>query len=113
VEFDPAVHAAECPFCATPVVADTGAERHIKPRGLAPFVLTEAEARGAMARWLGSLWFAPSGLAEYARKGRALQGVYTPYWTFDADTASAYEGRRGTVYYVQEPVRVRDAQGRT
>ena len=112
IEFDPAVHSVECPFCATPVVTDTGESRHIKPRGLAPFVLTEREAREAMARWLGSLWFAPSGLQDYARKGRAMQGVYVPYWTFDADTRSAYSGRRGTVYYETQPVQVRDPQGR-
>ena len=35
VEFDGAVHATECPFCATPVVADTGTHRHIKPKGAA------------------------------------------------------------------------------
>lgn len=111
MEFDPAVHSAECPFCATPVVVGTGESRHIKPKGLAPFIVTEAEARTAMTRWLGSLWFAPSGLTDYARKGRALQGVYVPYWTFDADTRSAYSGQRGTVYYESQPVRVRDQHG--
>ncbi|KNG94128.1 TFIIB-type zinc finger domain-containing protein [Pseudaestuariivita atlantica] len=99
VEFDPNVHAAECPFCATPVVADTGAHRHIKPKGLLPFAFDEAVARKAMTDWLGALWFAPSGLQEYARKGRRMQGIYVPYWTFDADTKSAYSGERGTVYY--------------
>ena len=111
VEFDPAVHATECPFCATPVVVDTGETRHIKPRGVAPFVLTEQQARAAMTDWLGGLWFAPSGLTDYARKGRAMTGIYLPYWTFDADTKSAYSGQRGTVYYVTEQVQVRDAQG--
>ena len=112
VEFDPAVHATECPFCATPVVADTGENRQIKPRGLAPFVLQETEARKAMAQWLGSLWFAPSGLVDYARKGRSMQGIYVPYWTFDAATASAYRGQRGTVYYDTKQVQVRDQHGR-
>ncbi|MEO0401564.1 MAG: TFIIB-type zinc finger domain-containing protein [Pseudomonadota bacterium] len=99
VEFDADLHATECPFCATPVVTDTGAHRHIKPRGVLPFGLSEKEARGAMTDWLGSLWFAPSGLSDYARKGRAMQGIYVPYWTFDADTRSAYTGEHGTVYY--------------
>ena len=78
VEFDPAVHAAECPFCATPVVTDTGANRHIKPKALLPFHLAEDQARKAMTDWLGSLWFAPGGLQEYARKGRRMSGVYMP-----------------------------------
>lgn len=112
VQFDPAVHASECPFCATPVVADTGESRHIKPKGVAPFMVTEAEARSAMSDWLGSLWFAPSGLVDYARKGRTLTGIYVPYWTFDADTVSTYSGRRGTIYYETQRVHVRDAQGR-
>lgn len=105
VEFDPDVHATECPFCATPVVTDTGATRLIKPRAVLPFVLEEGEARGAMTRWLGSLWFAPNGLMEYARKGRKLNGVYTPCWTFDADTRSQYRGQRGTVYHERRQVR--------
>jgi hypothetical protein len=99
VEFDPAVHATECPFCATPVVADTGTHRHIKPRGVLPFALTEPAAHEAMNKWLGGLWFAPNGLRDYARKGRRMQGIYVPYWTYDADTRSAYTGERGTVYY--------------
>lgn len=112
VEFDPAVHSTECPFCATPVVADTGESRHIKPKGVAPFDITEGQARAAMNQWLGSRWFAPSGLEEYSRKGRALQGVYVPYWTFDADTKSSYSGQRGTIYYETQAVQVRDPQGR-
>ncbi|MDF1717504.1 MAG: TFIIB-type zinc finger domain-containing protein [Antarcticimicrobium sp.] len=99
VEFDPATHAAECPFCATPVVTDTGVSRHIKPRGVLPFALDERSAHKAMSDWLGRLWFAPNGLKEYARKGRKMQGIYVPYWTFDADTKSRYRGERGTVYY--------------
>lgn len=99
VQFDASVHAAECPFCATPVVADTGIHRHIKPRGVLPFALTEPAAHDAMSQWLGGLWFAPNGLTEYARKGRKMQGIYVPYWTYDADTQSSYSGERGTVYY--------------
>ena len=99
VEFDADIHAAECPFCATPVVTGTGVHRHIKPKGLLPFAMTENAARTAMTDWLGALWFAPSGLKEYARKGRTMQGIYVPYWTFDADTQTAYSGERGTVYY--------------
>ncbi len=104
VTLDGATHAAECPFCATPVVADTGAHRQIKPKALLPFAIDERSAREAMTKWLGRLWFAPNGLTEYARKGRKMQGIYVPYWTFDADTKSTYIGERGTVYYVTRTV---------
>lgn len=109
VEFDATTHAAECPFCATPVVTDTGTHRHIKPRGVLPFALDERTARAAMTDWLGSLWFAPNGLQDYARKGRSMSGIYVPYWTFDADTTSRYTGERGTVYYETVTV-VRDGK---
>ena len=99
VELAGADHAADCPFCATPFVADTGQHRHIKPRALLPFALDERAAKQAMSTWLGRLWFAPGGLQEYARKGRKMQGIYVPYWTFDADTNSSYRGERGQVYY--------------
>ncbi|KUF12472.1 TFIIB-type zinc finger domain-containing protein [Pseudoponticoccus marisrubri] len=112
IEFDPDTHAAECPYCATPVVTDTGTHRHIKPRGLLPFALDEAAARKAMTDWLGGLWFAPNGLQDYARKGRRMSGIYVPYWTFDAQTASAYRGERGTIYYETRQV-VRDGKTET
>ena len=46
-----------------------------------PFALEERAARAAMVSWLGRLWFAPNGLVDYARKGRALNGIWAtaPY----------------------------------
>lgn len=104
VEFSGADHAAKCPYCATAVVVDTGAQRQIKPKGLLPFALDEAQARKRLQDWLGSLWFAPNGVKEYARSGRAMDGIYVPYWTFDADTVSDYAGERGDAYYVTRTV---------
>ena len=112
VEFDADTHATECPFCATPVVTDTGTHRQIKPRGVLPFILDERAAHEAMTGWLGRLWFAPNGLKDYARKGRRMQGIYVPYWTFDAQTQSAYRGQRGTVYYESRTV-MRDGKRQT
>ena len=112
VEITGATHATECPFCATPVVLDTGTTRQIKPQALVPFVLTEPQARKAMVAWMGSLWFAPGTLLEYARKGRALNGIYVPFWTFDAESDSRYTGERGEYYYETRTVNVR-VNGRT
>ncbi|MHA3978908.1 TFIIB-type zinc ribbon-containing protein [Halovulum sp. GXIMD14794] len=106
VEFDPDTHATRCPFCASPVVTDTGTHRHIKPAAVLPFALAEEEARKAMTDWLGRLWFAPNGLKKYARKGRRMDGIYVPYWTYDADTRTRYRGKRGTVYYETRTRRV-------
>ena len=92
-------HATECPFCATPVVTGTDQTRQIKPQALIPFKVSEAEGKANLNKWLGSLWFAPNKLLEYTRKGRRLNGVYVPYWTFDAETRSFYAGMRGDAYY--------------
>jgi DNA-directed RNA polymerase subunit RPC12/RpoP len=106
VEFRGAEHATLCPFCATPVVVDTGTRRVFKPQALIPFALTEDRARDALTAWMGRLWFAPNALLEYARKGRSMAGIYVPFWTYDADTASDYTGQRGDYYYVTEWVTV-------
>ena len=98
VEWDDTTQATECPFCATALVTGTGEHRQIKPQGVLPFQLTEDAARAAMTAWLGKLWFAPNGLAEYARKGRKMAGLYLPFWTYDAVTATDYKGRRGDEY---------------
>ncbi len=108
IELQGAAHATECPFCASPVVLDTGSHRLIKPQALVPFQLTEDQARSAMVKWMGSLWFAPSTLLEYARKGRAMNGIYVPFWTFDAATQSRYTGQRGEHYYETRTVTVQE-----
>ncbi len=100
VEFDENVHSAECPFCASPIVTDTGANRHIKPHALLPFKLREADAQERMQKWLKGLWFAPSELSKYARSTGKLNGLYVPYWAFDVATRTSYTGQRGTHYYV-------------
>lgn len=100
VDFHEAVQAEPCPFCASPLVLEVANHRRFTPRGVLPFALTEKEARGALARWLRGLWFAPNDVAGYARSERPLTGVYLPFWTFDADTRSSYSGERGTVHYV-------------
>ena len=102
VEFEGESYSDECPFCASPIVLAPSSSKKIKPKGVLPFVLSEDKARDAMTEWLGKLWFAPGNLKEYARKGRKMQGMYVPYWTYDAQTESQYAGERGTYYYVTE-----------
>lgn len=105
VEFDPAQHAAQCPFCGSPVVTDTGTQRQIKPAAVLPFKLNERQAHDAMRNWLGRLWFAPNALKKYARSdGSRLDGLYVPYWAFDSDTSSRYTGERGDAYYESRTV---------
>ena len=99
VEFDPDTHASECPFCATPVVTDTGVNRHIKPGGLLPFALDEDAARAGMRDWLGQLWFAPErpASATPARAARCRAST-SPTGPSTPTPGSSIRGERGTVY---------------
>lgn len=92
--------ARTCPWCATPLTAPPVTHEAMRPRGVLPFLLEEKQAREAMTRWLGRLWFAPNGLQEFARTGRAMDGLYAPCFTFDARTRTRYQGMRGDAYYV-------------
>ncbi|MDT0682510.1 primosomal protein N' (replication factor Y) - superfamily II helicase [Roseicyclus sp. F158] len=112
VELGEAGTARECPFCGSPLVAGAAAHRHVRPSAVLPFKVTEEAARRHMTDWLGGLWFAPNGLRDYARKGRRMQGIYVPYWTFDAATATRYSGQRGDDYWTTER-RVRNGKTET
>ncbi|MDS4032034.1 MAG: primosomal protein N' (replication factor Y) - superfamily II helicase [Candidatus Contendobacter sp.] len=104
--FDAATHAGQCPFCGAPVVAKTEQHRQLQVQALLPFQIGRDQARVAFRRWLGGLWFAPGGLKDYARNDARLAGMYVPYWTYDADTTTRYQGERGDDYQVQERYRV-------
>lgn len=104
--FDADTHAGECPFCGTPAVADTTQYRALLPQALLPFKIGRDQARASFRQWLGSLWFAPGKLKAYARNDAHLHGIYVPYWTYDADTATQYRGERGDNYQAQESYQV-------
>jgi hypothetical protein len=94
--------AERCAFCDSPIVdeAETAAAV-IPPGGLLPFVLDRKAAAEKFAVWLRSRWFAPRDLAKRADR-EALDGVYLPYWTYDAETTTDYRGERGDYYYETE-----------
>lgn len=107
ITFDADTIAEECPFCATPLAKERAhPHRHPKPQGVLPFAITERDARTRMGSWLSGLWFAPSGLKEYARAGRPMAGVYLPHYTYDARGSADYRGMRGDAYYVTQMVTV-------
>lgn len=99
---DAHIHSGECPFCGTSVVTETSRAKLIKPKGLLPFSITAEQARESYRKWLGRRWFAPNALKKYARSDTNLNGVYIPYWTYDSDTTTSYQGQRGEVYYVTQ-----------
>jgi hypothetical protein len=81
-------------------VATARSQRLIKPQALLPFRIARENATELFRSWVGKLWFAPNALNKLARLDGRLQGLYTPYWTFDASTLSRYTGQRGDNYIV-------------
>ena len=100
-------HAGDCPFCGTPVIAGTELTRPIRPRSLLPFSITHDQALDIFDAWMKSRWFAPSALNSRAKRNDKLTGVYLPYWTYDSDTQTYYQGQRGTIYYERQIVNAR------
>jgi hypothetical protein len=105
-KFAGSVHAGECPFCGTPIVASPAQARPITPKSLLPFKITEQQAKQQFRHWLKGLWFAPNKVKKYTDDDAKLMGVYIPYWTFDSATETTYLGARGDVYYVSQEVQV-------
>lgn len=113
VEFVPPEVAGECPFCGTQIVAQPkAADPMVAPEGVLPFGIAPERATAEIRRWLASRWFAPNALKRLARQ-ESIAGVYLPFWTYDARTASDYRGERGEHYYVTERYTDRDSQGRS
>ena len=106
----PALRQASCcPYCETPALRDP--LNPVAPDGVLPFRIEEKEAHSHFARWIGSLWFAPSELSRVVDAKKKLQGYYIPHWLFDADTESIYQGERGDAYY-ETVERMRVVNGR-
>lgn len=98
-----------CDFCGTKIVATGPTSKAMKPQYLLPFAIKQDKAETAFRTWLKKRWFAPSDLKRLAGLKDPLSGIYFPFWTFDAQTHSHYDGERGDHYTVQ--VQSRDSQG--
>lgn len=100
-----------CSFCASEAINETAFDtRTIRPAGLLPFRVENRKALEIYKNWLGKGWFHPSNLKALARLDR-IQGVYVPFWTYDANTDSHWTAEAGYYYYVT--VTSTDANGNT
>jgi len=102
ITLQPNVTADQCPYCASNIVVKSGStSKLLKPKSLLPFKIEKDSAAESFRNWMHKLWFAPSDLKSKAEKGK-MEGIYVPYWTYDANTQSWYTGERGVYYYETE-----------
>jgi len=102
VTFVPPQTAGNCDFCGGKIVAQPkSADPLVAPEGVLPFSVTTQVASTALKGWINSRWLAPNNLKVLAQPDK-VGSVYIPYWTFDAETYSRYDGERGEHYYQTE-----------
>ena len=94
----------KCPYCGSALAAQNRYNVKLNVQALLPFGVPSGRAMGIYRRWIASRWFAPADFARRATREQGLDGIYMPYWTYDADTATDYAGQRGDVYYALETV---------
>lgn len=101
VVFSGTLTSSECPYCGSPIQREHihAATERIPVDGVLPFLVPEPDARRKFADWISSRWFAPNEFLKRGAEGR-FNGVYLPYWTFDAMTYNIYVGERGENYTV-------------
>ncbi len=107
--------ASRCPFCGSQEVIEQDALNTIEqPDGLVPFAVSEDEAKAAIRERLKGIGERIAGWFDDNRVvNAAVEGVYLPYWVFDAlvevskttidrRTSSLYENRQQINPYLNE-----------
>jgi len=102
VTFEGTLTATRCAYCDLPLQRDAvhRAPDRIPVDGLLTFAVEGTAARGALAAWVRSLWLAPGDFVRAGVDGR-LDGIYLPYFTFDAAADATFRGERGDHEWVE------------
>ncbi|MFO1498906.1 MAG: zinc ribbon domain-containing protein [Verrucomicrobiota bacterium] len=102
--------AQRCDFCGSTAIVPYEIKPPVQPESLLPFKVPEATVRESMRQWYASRWFAPNRLKTRALTDQ-VNGIYLPYWTFDAAAHADWTAESGYYYYTTETER--DANGQT
>lgn len=86
--------ANECPYCGSNQVMEAAGKNIMAPGGVVTFQYTADQAADLFRKWIGGKFFCPKAAKESARADE-MNGIYVPFWTFDAKTTSNYNGEYG------------------
>lgn len=89
--------AAQCPYCGSNYVLADKQEDVLTPDGVIPFRIDKNGVKDCFRNWIRKRWFAPNELKRLYQ-GSAFQGIYVPYWTFDAQCDCHFDAEGGTVH---------------
>ncbi len=86
-----------CPFCGTSHVTAVEDLEGIRPNAVLPFTISKEQVAENFRNWSKKKLFAPGEFKRTTRVDK-IKGVYMPFFTFDSQTESVYEGRVGDTY---------------
>ena len=98
--YDALETAAVCPFCGSTSVMPASSEDSMAPGAVCPFAISKEKAGEKFTSWIKGKLFTPSKAKKNA-KPESFQGVYLPYWTYDAQTTSNFTARAGKDHRVK------------
>ena len=101
VIFQGTLTSSHCPYCAAPLQRDQihNSPQGIPVDGMLPFLVPPEHAAENLRQWVRSLWWAPNQFLREGANGK-FNGVYLPFFTYDALTWTRYSGERGDAYTV-------------
>ena len=101
VIFQGTLTSTHCPYCACPLQRDNihDSVKRIPVDGVLPFLVPQTRAAENLRSWVKSLWWAPNEFLRQGANGK-FNGVYLPFFTYDALTDTRYAGQRGDAYFV-------------
>lgn len=93
--------AIECAYCGTKYVLAEKQLDAIIPDGLVPFKVDKYKVKEVFTNWINKRWLAPGALKNLYESDK-IQGMYIPYWTFDAEADCPYKAEGGKHRKVKE-----------
>jgi len=84
-----------CPYCGSNSITVAGdATGTLEPTGVIPFKIGKEEAQNIFREWINKRRLSPKDIVKDSQI-TDLTGIYAPYWVFDCDTYTPYEGKFG------------------
>jgi ribosomal protein S27AE len=103
------VISSSCSFCASNKVnLSTASDDILRPKFLIPFKISPEKTQSLAQSWLGKGWYHPPELASNSLIQK-FNGIYLPYWTFDAKIDASWRAQVG----YERTVRDKDGNSRT
>lgn len=93
------IQATRCPFCGSSIVFEQPANPNmVRPESLVPFQINADAATQKFKNWLRTRYLAPGALKRMAQLAK-IDGMYAPFFTYDAQADSDWAGEAGHYYY--------------